>query len=177
MKVRVSKSAFNQHLFLQQYNCQQGLNSLAPEQNEDPVNLKSNLISHRKSLFFIFVSPSSLSLPNEGGFPPLRAALGLLQTGFSQPGGRGGGSEKGQDCLESSGCKSTGISGMGRDKKAQRGHTPNLGEFHSAGTSRPYKLFWDITACPRLGSWQGPGAQLLWLAPGVATRVCRSQLS
>lgn len=117
MKVRVSKSAFNQHLFLQQYNCQQGLNSLAPEQNEDPVNLKSNLISHRKSPFFIFVSLCSLSLPKEGGFPPLRAALGLLQTGFSQPGGRGGGPEKGQDYLESSGCKSTGISGVGRDTK------------------------------------------------------------
>lgn len=61
MKVIVSKSAFNRYLFLQQYNCQQELNSLSPEQNEDPVNLKSNLISPERA-FFIFLSLSSLSL-------------------------------------------------------------------------------------------------------------------
>lgn len=150
MEVRVSKSAFNQHLFLQQYNCQQGLNSLAPEQNEDPVNLKSNLISHRKSLFFffIFLSLCSLSLPKEGGFPSLRAALGLLKMGFSQPDGlgRGGGPEKVQHCLGSSGCKSP---GMGRDTRAQRGHTP----------------------CPSLGSWQAPECSNPHLCPAPGPSV------
>lgn len=62
MKVIVSKSAFNRYLFLQQYNCQQELNSLSPEQNEDPVNLKSNLISPERAFFHLSFPFLSLSL-------------------------------------------------------------------------------------------------------------------
>jgi len=66
MKVIVSKSAFNRYLFLQQYNCQQELNSLSPEQNEDPVNLKSNLISPERAFFSsFFLFPLSLCLGKE----------------------------------------------------------------------------------------------------------------
>lgn len=85
MKVIVSKSAFNRYLFLQQYNCQQELNSLSPEQNEDPVNLKSNLISPERAFFHLSFPFLSLSLPKERGFPSLRAVVCFLQMGFSQP--------------------------------------------------------------------------------------------
>lgn len=66
MKVIVSKSAFNRYLFLRQYNCQQELNSLSPEQNEDPVNLKSNLISPERAFFFLNLSFPFLSLSAQG---------------------------------------------------------------------------------------------------------------
>lgn len=87
MKVIVSKSAFNRYLFLLQYNCQQELNSLSPEQNEDPVNLKSNLISPERA--FLLLSPSlsylpPCSLPKEGQLPQLGAVLCLLQVGLDR---------------------------------------------------------------------------------------------
>lgn len=65
-KVIVSKSAFNRYLLLRQYNCQQELNSLSPGQNEDPVNLKSNLISPERAFFSSFFPfPLSLCLRKE----------------------------------------------------------------------------------------------------------------
>ena len=84
MKVIVSKSAFNRYLFLQQYNCQQELNSLSPEQNEDPVNLKSNLISSGRDFFILPLSfPPCPRKGNFPEFPQLWTALHLLWVGFA----------------------------------------------------------------------------------------------